>query len=125
MMHMPDDNNYSRLLADYLAPAGDDGFADTLMAEIDAQNVQAAAAKLARLRRIALYGAGFVGGIIAAVQLPKLAAMFQGVEASIPALPVDGINTSSLAFDPALIMAAIFVGLVLWAALDQRATELF
>lgn len=125
MMHMPDDENFRGLLAGYVAPAEEDGFSDIMMAEIDAQSVQANAAKQALLRRLALYAAGFIGGIIAALQLPKLLGLFQGAQTRLPDLPVSEFSLAELSFNPALMMVAGVTGFILWAALDSRASELF
>jgi len=84
MMQNPDDNLFADMLSDYAAPVADDGFSDTVLNAIETE-----ARKVERIRRFSIYGACFIGGLIAASQLPA------------------------------------FLGFVLWAALDRKASDIF
>ena len=110
------DKLFQDMLADYAAPVEDDGFTQNLV-----ENIEAEAKRVERIRRVSIYGACFTGGVIAAAQLPALAAMAGSLKLALPAMPDAGglpISTFSLA-------AIIFLGFVLWAALDRQVSEIF
>ena len=116
MMQNPDDNLFQDLLADYAAPVEDDGFTQNLL-----ENIQAEAKRVERIRRVSIYGACFAGGVIAAAQLPALATMAGNIKLAMPAVPDAGglpVSTLSLA-------GLVFLGFVLWAALDRQVSEIF
>jgi len=116
MMTQPDDNLFQDMLADYIAPADDDGFTDTVM-----QKIQAKAARTERLRKGLIYGACFIGGVIAATQLPAFMTILEDVNVAMP----DVSSPSPLPLSQWLLPAAVLLGFVLWAALDRKASEIF
>lgn len=116
MMQNPDDNLFQDMLADYTAPVRDDGFTHNLLETIEAE-----AKRVERIRKVSVYGACFAGGLIAATQLPALAAMAGKIELAMPAVPEAGVlpvSTMGLA-------GLVFLGFVLWAALDRQVSEIF
>jgi len=116
MMQTPDDNLFQDLLSDYVAPVAEDGFSDAVLKSIDAE-----ARKVERIRRFSIYGACFVGGVIAASQFPALLSMTAKIKLAAPVLPDAGALPLSLWSWAGIIL----LGFVLWAALDRKASDLF
>ena len=110
------DKLFQDLLADYAAPVEDDGFTQKLL-----ENVEAETKRVERIRRVSIYGACFTGGVIAAAQLPALVAMAGGLRLALPAVP----NAGGLPISTLSLAAIVFLGFVLWAALDRQAAEIF
>jgi len=79
MENDPMDENLKALLANYAAPVPDDGFAEAVKTEV---------ARHARLRRALIFGSGTLGALIAALQLPALFSLAQGLPET-PKLPAD------------------------------------
>ena len=69
-------------LSGYTTPVADDGFSALIMAKADAKVAQEA-----RLRRRVINGAFFVGGLAAAVQVPKLWGLLMGLNLPTLSLP--------------------------------------
>ena len=119
MENDPMDENLKALLSDYAAPVPDDGFAAAVKSEIT---------KRARLRRALILGGGTIGALIAALQLPALFALAEGLPktAKLPtdlAAPVEpsmlSTITDSLTWGSVspVMMGAVIVGLIcLWWA---------
>lgn len=121
MMTQPDDNLFQDLLADYAAPVSDDGFTDAVM-----HKLQAETARTERIRRFAIYAACFIGGMIAATQIPTLMGLIAGMDVAVPELPSsDALTASPLAFPQWAMISVVLLGFVLWAALDRKTSELF
>jgi len=122
MMQNPEDTLFKDLLSDYAAPTPDDGFTQSVMSTIDAETIRTETIKIERLRRGLIYGSSFVGGAIAATQFPALLKIIAGLT---PVLP----NTAPLPFalptSHWTFLTMIFLGFVLWAALDRTISELF
>lgn len=87
-----DDVAIDAFMAAYMAPATDDGFTQAVMQKARALHgfiePEITAAET-RLRRVAVYGACFIGGIIAAAQLPKLLSLASSMVNS-------GTNTAAI-----------------------------
>jgi len=111
------DNLFKDLLSDYTAPTPDEGFTQSVLAEID-QNLL----KTDRLRRGLIYTACFIGGAIAATQFPALLKIIAGLT---PALPNAAPLPFALPTSHWTLLTMIFLGFVLWAALDRTISELF
>lgn len=90
----------AEFLKDYTAPVEDAGFTAMIMAKADAE-----VARLARLRRRIINGAFFVGGVGAAVQLPKLLSLFKGV--SLPTLNMPTFSVPTFGEVSAVDMTAM------------------
>ncbi len=116
MMTQAEDNLFQDMLADYAAPASDDGFTDALM-----QRIETEARRAAQLRKGLIYGACFIGGVIAATQIPALMTLLSTVDVALPDVP----SPAPLPISQWIIPAAIFLSFVLWAALDRKASEIF
>jgi len=116
MMQNPDDNLFADMLSDYAAPVADEGFSDMVL-----NTIQAEARKVERIRRFSIYGACFVGGVIAATQLPALVAMASKIKFAIPTVP----EASALPFSHWSFIGFVLLGFVLWAALDRKASDIF
>ena len=114
--HFLGDNLFKDMLSDYAAPVADEGFSQNVLAA-----VEAATKREERIRRVSIYGASFVGGLIAASQFPALLAMAAKVNIAVPALPGAGGMASS----QWSLAALVLLGFVLWAALDRKASEIF
>ncbi len=131
------DEKLKALLRSYNAPVADEGFSALVMEGV-MDRVEAQAAGATRLRKFALYGAFFIGGAAAAVQLPKLAGLiagaYSGVEQQLSRLPLPQLSpsdgqgilsgqsfiTETLSNAPSY---SVFVGLgvmlyLIWAAID-------
>ncbi len=116
MMTQAEDNLFQDMLADYAAPASDDGFTDALM-----QKIETEAKRTAQLRKGLIYGACFVGGIIAATQIPALMTLLSTVDMALPDVP----SPAPLPAPQWIVPSAVLLGFVLWAALDRKASEIF
>lgn len=116
MMQNSDDNLFSELLSDYAAPVRDDGFSDAVLRAAGAED-----RKIERVRRFSIYGASFVGGIIAAIQIPMLVSLVSKINIAVPAIP----KASSLLISQWSLIGVIVLGFVLWAALDRKASDIF
>jgi len=116
MMQQPDDNLFADLLSDYAAPVADEGFSDTVLKTVSSETL-----KLKRIRHISIYGACFIGGIIAASQFPALINMIAKINVSIPAMP----DAGTLPLSQWSLAGIILLGFVLWAALDRKASDIF
>ena len=116
MMQNPGDNLFQDLLSDYAAPVTEDGFSDSVLNAIDTE-----ARKVERIRRFSIYGACFVGGVIAASQFPALMAMTAKIKFAAPAMP----DASALPLSQWSLAGLVLLGFVLWAALDRKASDLF
>lgn len=100
------------------APLVDDGFTAQVMAahrEVQISHMQ----KQVRLRRLWLNGACFVGGVIAAAQLPKLWGLLQTASAKMPTLAVPDIDlapNAAILTNPnyALIGGVFIAALMVW-----------
>jgi len=114
MMQNPDDNLFKNLLSDYAAPLEDDGFTQAVMrsANISARHVD-------NFRRAMIGGACFIGGVIAATQLPALMGLIGKVDVALPAASTD------LLISQWALAGIVLLGFVLWAALDRKASDLF
>jgi len=117
MMQTPDDNLFKDLLSDYVTPLDDDGFTQSLMAQLDQDAV-----KTEKLRRGLIYGASFVGGAIAAMQFPAFIKMLSALT---PTLPNAAALPSDLPISQWTFMTIVLLIFVLWAALDRTTSELF
>ncbi len=116
MMTQAEDNLFQDMLADYAAPASDDGFTDALM-----QKIQAETARTERLRKFLIFGACFIGGVIAATQIPALMTLLGTVNMALPDVP----SPAPLPVSQWIVPSAVLLGFVLWAALDRKASEIF
>jgi hypothetical protein len=120
---MIDDNKFQNLLSDYVAPTPDEGFSDAFMTQLSAEET-----RLPLYRRLALYGAGFIGGIIAALQLPNLVSLLQGLNVDLPAASMSGLDAASVLTGmtqlSALLIAGLILGIAVWATLDQRSAAI-
>lgn len=116
MMQTPDDNLFQNMLAEYAAPIADDGFSQNVIASLEA-----AGKREERIRRVSIYGASFVGGLIAASQFPALLSIVAKVNIALPGLPDGGVMSLS----QWSILGVVLLGFVLWAALDRKASEIF
>ena len=116
MMQNSDDNLFTELLSDYVAPVRDDGFSDAVLKAASAEG-----RKIERVRRFSIYGASFVGGIIAAIQIPMLVSLVSKINIAVPAIP----KASSLPISQWSFLCIIVLGFVLWAALDRKASDIF
>lgn len=114
MMQNPDDNVFKDLLGDYAAPVADDGFTQTVMQVIDQDR-----AREERLRHGFIYGACFIGGVIAATQFSGLMGLVKTW------LSRDLSLAQNLSYSSWTIAAIPLVVFTLWCALDQKTTELF
>lgn len=114
MMQNSDDTLFADLLSGYSAPVEDDGFTQALMADI-----KAAERRLESLRRIAICAACFIGGMIAASQLPALGGIIANMNLSLPPSP------SALPVSLWTLTGMVLLGLVLWTALDRKASDIF
>ena len=119
MMQNPDDNLFQDMLADYAAPVKDDGFTHSLLETIEAE-----AKRVERIRRVSVYGACFAGGLIAATQLPGLAVMAGKVKLAMPVVPAVP-EAGALPVSTMGLAGLVFLGFVLWAALDRQVSEIF
>jgi LPXTG-motif cell wall-anchored protein len=116
MMQNPNDNLFKDLLSDYAAPVTDDGFSASVLKIIEAET-----RKVERIRRFSIYGACFVGGLIAASQFPELIAMIAKIKIAAPTLP----DTGSIPLSQWSWSGIILLGFVLWAALDRKTSDIF
>lgn len=116
MMQQPEDNLFADMLADYAAPVADDGFSEAVL-----QSLESKTRREDYIRKGFIYGASFIGGLIAATQLPALMEMAAKIELASPALP----ETSSLPLTKWTLMGLVLLGFVLWAALDRKASDIF
>lgn len=116
MMQNPDDNLFQDLLSDYAAPVAEDGFSDAVIKSIEAES-----RKVERIRRFSIYGACFIGGLIAASQIPALVNMTAKIKLAAPALP----ETGSIPLSQWSWAGILLLGFVLWAALDRKASDIF
>ena len=115
MMQEPYDTRFTELLSEYAAPIADDGFSEAVLkaAAIEARRIK-------RMRRAAIYGGSFVGGIIAASQIPMLVSMVSKVNVRIPAIP----EVASLPVPQwSAIGGLVLLGFVLWAVLDRQVSD--
>ena len=117
MMQTPDDNLFQDLLSDYAAPVADDGFTQSVIAQIDRDTI-----KTERLRRGLIYSACFIGGTIAATQFPALIKILAGL---MPTLSSPAPLPSVLPISQWAFLTMMLLGFVLWAALDRTVSELF
>jgi len=116
MMQNPNDNLFQDLLSSYAEPVADDGFSESVLKTIEAET-----RKVERIRRFSIYGACFVGGVIAASQFPGLLAMTSKIKLAAPTIPDAGaIPLSQWSW-----AGIILLGFVLWAALDRKVSEFF
>ena len=115
-MQEPQDNLFTELLSDYAAPVRDDGFSDVVLKVAAAE-----ARKIERVRRFSIYGASFIGGLIAASQIPMLVSMISKMNVVVPAIP----KASSLPISQWSLLGFIVLGFVLWVALDKKASDIF
>lgn len=116
MMQNPDDNLYQDLLSDYATPVEDDGFSMSVL-----KAAETATRKIERIRRFSIYGACFVGGVIAASQFPALISMTAKMEFAAPAIT----DMGSILLSQWNWAGIILLGFVLWAALDRKASDIF
>jgi len=116
MMQTPDDNLFKDMLSDYAAPVADDGFSLSVIEAIEAET-----RKVERIRRFSIYGACFVGGVIAATQLPGLITMTAKIKLAAPSIP----DAGSIPLSQWSWAGIILLGFVLWAALDRKASDIF
>lgn len=116
MMNQPDDNLFQDLLSDYAAPTVDDGFTQSVMHDIEARSK-----RIEKLRRGLIYSACFIGGIIAAIQLPALLNMTAKINIVLPEVP----STGAIPLAKWSWAAPILLGFALWAALDRKAQDIF
>ena len=116
MMQQPDDNLFADMLSDYAAPVAEDGFSDSVLKKIEAET-----RKVERIRRVAIYGSCFVGGIIAASQLPALVNMTTKINLATPSFP----EASTLPASQWSLAGLILLSFVLWAVLDRKASDIF
>ena len=112
-----DDTDFAALLSNYAAPAADDGFSQAVLTSIDIAALQAAQTRQTKLRLYSLYGAAFLGGAVASLQLPSLMGLLGRVSF---------MNAEATAM-PHIVSAGIILslGLALWALLDSKAVDIF
>ena len=128
MTSNPQNSDFQALLQDYMKPVADNGFTQSVLTEIGTQGQQHEQ-NITIYRRFGLYSAAFIGGIIAAVQLPKLNQLFKNLNVNQPALPNVEISnletiTTSLSQNTTLIGGALIILFALWITLDQRSAEI-
>lgn len=116
MMQDPNDNLFKDMLADYCAPVQEDGFSQNIMAQVNI-NIQ----RQEHIRRVSIYGASFVGGLIAASQFPSLLGLVAKMNIVVPSLP----HTDSLSLSTWSLAGLILLSFVLWAAFDRKASDIF
>lgn len=138
-----DDIAINSFMAAYMAPAADDGFTQAVMQKAQALNgfiePEMSAAER-RLRRVVVYGACFIGGIIAAAQLPKLISLTSSMvnrvtitdSAQASSLGLSSLDMSN--FDVAGIMnglpttplwlaSLVVLGAMIWVMIDEGAGQ--
>ena len=67
-MNIQDDNSYKALLADYVTPVEDDGFSASILKKLQVEKQ----GSIINWRKTIISLAAFIGGMIAAKQLPAL-----------------------------------------------------
>ena len=90
MPHNSDDSRIDAFLGGYTTPVADNGFTAMVMAKADIE-----VTRLARLRRRVLNATFFIGGVGAAVQIPKLWGLLQGL--SMPNIAVPNVGVADAA----------------------------
>jgi len=120
MMSEPENNLFKELLSDYAAPVADNGFTDALM-----QEIQLRQQKRERLRRSLLGTAFFVGGIIAATQVPNLVNLLAQYSPSLPELKTGELMTTAKTSPLWSLLGVTVFGFVLWSLLDNRDASIF
>lgn len=120
IMQNPDDfledSLFKDLLSDYAAPVSEDGFSESVL-----RHIQDERRKVERIRRFSIYGACFIGGIIAASQFPALFSMISKLKLAAPVMP----DAGALSLSHWGWAVIILLGFVLWAALDRKASDIF
>ena len=124
------DKDFQTLLQDYAAPIEDNGFSQTVLQNIDIIALQKTLAKRTKYRLYSLYGAGFLGGILTATQIPSLGKLFEQTFAAMPKTNIESThfnpaNLSLIELDPTFIGLAIMGGLALWAMIDSKISDIF
>ena len=117
------DDPIDDFLKGYAAPVSDDGFTALIMAKADAKVADAA-----RLRRRIINSAFFVGGLIAAVQVPKLWDLARGMtlpRVSIPdvAIPdMSRLDAAAISANSAymIVGGAMLGAFMLWAIMADQ-----
>ena len=71
-----------------------------------------------KTRLYSLYGAAFLGGIIASLQLPKLMGLFTSFKITPPDLTYISLNLN-------LIGIAIILAIALWVIFDNKTSDIF
>ena len=84
-MPIPDDN-FEALLSDFAADTVDDGFSDTVLREITSHQ-----SKRTRQKKLSLYAAMFLGGIITGAQLPLIYQTYESLDLSLAVNQMIGI----------------------------------
>ncbi|WP_371396885.1 hypothetical protein [Fretibacter rubidus] len=92
-------NAIDEFLSDYTTPVDDGGFTALIMAKADAE-----VARIARLRRRIINGAFFIGGLTAAVQMPKLWGLLAGL--NLPTVSLPNITLPNITFVDAYMLDA-------------------
>ncbi|PHR60192.1 MAG: hypothetical protein COA43_07800 [Robiginitomaculum sp.] len=127
MMHeTPEDDMFTALLSEYSAPIKDNGFSADMMAMVVTQDtlVTVTAAKHKKIKTVIVGSSAIIGGAYAALQIPNLLRIIQGV--SLPKIDitmptVSGFSVPSV--DPTLfsssymMAAAAMLGMMfIWLA---------
>jgi len=118
MMMQNDNDEFQTLLADYAAPTADDGFTDAFMQSINIAELQARQARQMKLRLYSLYGAAFLGGIIAALQLPALMNYLGRFK-------IDTTATTNLSLNFNILGMGLICAIALWVMLDNKTSDIF
>ncbi len=116
MMQNPDDNVFQDILSEYAAPVEEDGFTQSVL-----ESIKAESKRIRRIRSVAIYGACFIGGLIAASQFPALMALIGEIDIALPSIP----QTGAIPLSQWSWAGIVLLGFVLWAALDRKASEIF
>ncbi len=118
MLMQNDDKQFRGLLTDYAAPSPDDGFTETVMRSIDILEQQTLQVRQMKTRLYSLYGAAFLGGIMASLQLPSLITLFERFTFTLPDL-------SNISTNLNLISIGLILAIALWIIFDNKITDIF
>ena len=111
MQENTEDNMFNALLSDYAAPIGDDGFSESVLANLPTtQNSNPSKAKFVSI-------AAFIGGGFAALQIPSLWQYISSLKLpnlSVPNLEVGQIETLATGSSYTLVATALFAIIMIW-----------
>lgn len=100
-MPQPEDDNFKTLLTDYIEPVPDDGFSEVVLKSIGDQHT-----RLRQMKFMVLAAGSFIGGIIAATQMPAVWRLLGTLK--IPTEPTE------------LTAIGTVFAFIVWATIDNR-----